>query len=70
MSRFLGLDTSNYTTSAALYDTETGQMTQAKRLLPVRQGERVLRFFGGAVGLHAARQPPECRGDENENYDE
>lgn len=36
MSRFLGLDTSNYTTSAALYDTETGQMTQAKRLLPVR----------------------------------
>ena len=57
MSRFLGLDTSNYTTSAALYDTETGQMTQAKRLLPVRQGERGLRQSDAL--FHHVRQLPD-----------
>ena len=33
---YLGIDTSNYTTSVALYDAETGEMSQRKRLLPVR----------------------------------
>lgn len=41
MKRCLGLDTSNYTTSAALFDGQ--QVTQAKRPLPVRDGELGLR---------------------------
>ena len=43
MTAFLGLDTSNYTTSAALWLPEEGRMLQAKRLLPVKAGERGLR---------------------------
>ena len=43
MSVFLGIDTSNYTTSAALYDAETGTVYQQKRLLPVKKGELGLR---------------------------
>ena len=39
MSLYLGIDTSNYTTSTALYDSETGQMRQCKRLLPVQEGQ-------------------------------
>jgi len=31
MREFLGLDTSNYTTSCALLDTESGQVRQAKK---------------------------------------
>lgn len=43
MSVFLGIDTSNYTTSAALYDAETGEIYQRKKLLPVKEGELGLR---------------------------
>ena len=39
---YLGFDTSNYTTSAALYDGN--DITQAKKLLHVKTGE-------GGVGL-------------------
>ena len=39
MALVLGIDTSNYTTSAALFDTETGDFQQAKKLLPVKSGE-------------------------------
>lgn len=35
MSVFLGIDTSNYTTSAAIYDSSSGKMISKKRLLPV-----------------------------------
>ena len=35
----LGIDTSNYTTSAALYDSATGELIQARRLLTVKEGE-------------------------------
>lgn len=38
---FLGIDTSNYTTSLALFDGET--VVQEKQLLDVKQGERGLR---------------------------
>lgn len=41
MSGFLGFDTSNYTTSVAIYNE--GQVTQNKRLLPVKEGERGIR---------------------------
>ena len=37
MSFFLGIDTSNYTTSTALYDSKTGEMVQQKKLLPVKE---------------------------------
>ncbi len=40
---FLGIDTSNYTTSAALYDEEKGEVIQRKKLLPVKEGELGLR---------------------------
>lgn len=40
---FLGIDTSNYTTSAALYDPDTQTVRQQKKLLPVREGELGLR---------------------------
>ncbi len=40
---FLGIDTSNYTTSAALYDEEKNEITQCKKLLPVKNGEIGLR---------------------------
>ncbi len=43
MSLYLGIDTSNYTTSVALYDTATGKVFQKKKLLPVRQGEKGIR---------------------------
>ncbi len=39
----LGLDTSNYTTSVALYRAADGTLCQQKKLLPVKEGERGLR---------------------------
>lgn len=51
MSFFLGIDTSNYTTSTALYDDETGKMLQQKKLLPVKEGRLGLRQ-SDAVFLH------------------
>ena len=39
MAQILGIDTSNYTTSAALLDLETGEVHQEKQLLPVKVGE-------------------------------
>ena len=40
---FLGIDTSNYTTSAALCDSYGHVILNLKRLLPVKEGERGLR---------------------------
>ena len=34
MGVFLGIDTSNYTTSLALYDSESGVVRMEKKLLP------------------------------------
>lgn len=39
----LGIDTSNYTTSCALYDSEKRTVLQKKRLLPVKAGEKGIR---------------------------
>jgi len=39
MPCYLGIDTSNYTTSTALYNSGTGVVLQAKKLLPVDQGK-------------------------------
>lgn len=43
MSFYLGIDTSNYTTSTAIYNSETDEIIQCKKLLPVKQGELGLR---------------------------
>ena len=54
MMWFLGIDTSNYTTSAALYDGET--LMQEKLPLPVKEGELGLRQ-SDAVFLHVKQLP-------------
>ena len=41
--RYLGLDTSNYTTSVAIYDGERGTLVQKKQLLPVPENALGLR---------------------------
>lgn len=40
---FLGIDTSNYTTSVAVLNAETGIIRQSKKLLPVKKGQAGLR---------------------------
>lgn len=53
----LGIDTSNYTTSVCLYDSERDVMHQKKLLLPVKEGEKGLRQ-SDAVFHHTARLYP------------
>ncbi len=57
MSLFLGLDTSNYTTSCALIDTDSMEVRSVKRLLPVKEGEKGLRQSDAV--FHHTRQLPE-----------
>ncbi|MCI8496911.1 MAG: peptidase M22 [Clostridiales bacterium] len=57
MSLFLGLDTSNYTTSAAVYDNETGVIFQQKKLLPVKENEIGLKQSDAV--FHHVKQLPE-----------
>ena len=57
MSLFLGIDTSNYTTSVALYDEKTGEMLQNKKLLPVKEGSLGLRQSDAV--FHHTQQLPE-----------
>lgn len=52
----LGIDTSNYTTSAALFCPDDGRMIQQKMLLPVKPGERGLRQ-SDAVFHHTVQLP-------------
>lgn len=54
--KILGIDTSNYTTSAALYDTVSGEIAQEKLLLPVKDGELGLRQ-SDAVFHHTKQLP-------------
>lgn len=58
---FLGIDTSNYTTSCALYDTAARQIRQQKQLLPVAPGERGLRQ-SDALFHHTRQLPEQMRG--------
>lgn len=53
---YLGIDTSNYTTSAALYFEEDGSIKQVKKLLPVQTGQRGLRQ-SDAVFSHTKALP-------------
>ena len=54
----LGIDTSNYTTSAALVDREGHALLNAKIPLPVREGERGLRQSDAV--FHHVRNLPEA----------
>ncbi len=56
MAVYLGLDTSNYTTSAAIFDTNSAFVTQSKHLLPVKEGELGLRQ-SDAVFHHVKQLP-------------
>lgn len=56
MSYFLGVDTSNYTTSVALYDSSRNQIIHRKKLLPVRQGSIGLKQ-SDAVFFHIKQLP-------------
>ena len=53
---YLGIDTSNYTTSAALYIPESNLIIQKKKLLPVKKGEKGLRQ-SDAVFHHTQQLP-------------
>ncbi|MCD7727662.1 MAG: peptidase M22 [Ruminococcus sp.] len=56
MSLILGIDTSNYTTSAALYDSCKNKLYGEKMLLPVKSGERGIRQSDAV--FHHTRQLP------------
>ncbi len=56
MKAYLGIDTSNYTTSCALYLPESGEIIQQKKLLPVKEGELGLRQ-SDAVFHHTVQLP-------------
>ncbi len=53
---YLGIDTSNYTTSAAIYDSESRLVRQNKKLLSVKSGEVGLRQ-SEAVFQHVKQLP-------------
>ncbi len=57
MGIYLGIDTSNYTTSAALYDSGTGNVRMEKKLLPVPKGKIGLKQSDAV--FHHVRQLPE-----------
>jgi len=61
MSLYLGLDTSNYTTSAAVYDDRTNRILQNKQLLPVKKGERGIRQSDAV--FHHNQQLPRVLGE-------
>ncbi len=56
MAYYLGIDTSNYTTSCAIYDDSTDTVVQRKKLLPVKAGELGLRQ-SDAVFHHTVQLP-------------
>lgn len=56
MPEFLGIDTSNYTTSTAIFDSDRMTVVQAKRLLPVKNGALGLRQ-SDAVFHHTKQLP-------------
>ena len=56
MSVYLGIDTSNYTTSVCLFDSDSGEVISKRKLLPVKEGEVGLRQ-SDAVFHHVQRLP-------------
>lgn len=56
MSIYLGIDTSNYTTSVALYDSSSNKVISKRKLLPVKNGELGIRQ-SDAVFHHTQQLP-------------
>ncbi|MBQ0098331.1 MAG: peptidase M22 [Oscillospiraceae bacterium] len=56
MSIYLGIDTSNYTTSVSLYDNISGNAISKRKLLPVKDGELGIRQ-NDAVFHHTQQLP-------------
>ena len=56
-NKYLGIDTSNYTSSCAVYDPATDSMDSLKKLLPVADGQLGLRQ-SDAVFHHTKNLPP------------
>lgn len=56
MSYHLGIDTSNYTTSVALYNDKDNSVVNLKQLLPVKSGEKGIRQ-SDAVFHHTVQLP-------------
>ena len=56
-NKFLGIDTSNYTSSCAVYNADDNTMHSLKRLLPVSEGQIGLRQ-SDAVFHHTKNLPP------------
>ena len=56
-SKYLGIDTSNYTSSCAVYDADADLMHSRKQLLPVAPGQMGLRQ-SDAVFHHTKNLPP------------
>ena len=54
---FLGIDTSNYTTSAAKYDARSSTVCHSRKILPVGEGELGLRQSDAL--FHHVRQLPQ-----------
>lgn len=67
MSYVLGIDTSNYTTSTALLDTESMNVIHSKKLLPVAEGQLGLRQSDAV--FHHTKQLPEMLCGLFENFD-
>lgn len=57
MPEFLGIDTSNYTTSVAVYFSDENRIVQCKKLLPVKDGALGLRQSDAV--FHHTKQLPE-----------
>ncbi len=57
MPEFLGIDTSNYTTSVAVYISDENRIIQHKKLLPVKEGALGLRQSDAV--FHHTKQLPE-----------
>lgn len=57
MPYYLGIDTSNYTTSVSLYNSDTDEIRQKKQLLPVKNGALGLRQ-SDAVFSHVKQLAP------------
>lgn len=57
MAVFLGIDTSNYTTSLALYNSDSKSDISVRKLLPVKEGELGIRQSDAV--FHHNRQLPE-----------
>lgn len=56
MSKYIGIDTSNYTTSVAVYDSKTNEVSGKRKLLPVLKGELGIRQ-SDAVFHHTQQLP-------------